>query len=130
MTKQEAKDTTVKVWEHLAEHPEIEYKTDLPDELWNKISGMVSTCPLCELFANDDCEGCPLDTAGERCDEEGSIFDRWVGTSESEYAARKSAASELVGIVAAWKTKKTLRQRKAIMSCATLLRSGAGQRTP
>jgi hypothetical protein len=57
MTKQEAKELSLEVWRYLAEHPEIQMKRYLPDEIWDKIKDMACACPLCEV---NPCHKCPL----------------------------------------------------------------------
>ncbi|MDR1902380.1 MAG: hypothetical protein LBQ88_08900 [Treponema sp.] len=48
MTKQEAKELCLEVWGYLRDHPDVEYKEDLPQELYNCIRRLESSCPLYE----------------------------------------------------------------------------------
>ena len=94
MTKPEAKALTIEVWTYLAEHPEIEYKSDLPDLLYRKIAGLSCQCPLCEVFSFQH-EKCPLLDCSSP-----SPYDRWEYTRVME--VREKAAREIVAIVSAW----------------------------
>ena len=35
-------------------------------------------CQLCDLFRDNDCEGCPLDLVGKNCMDKGSPFYKWT----------------------------------------------------
>ncbi len=67
-----------RVWLYLAEHPNIKRKDYLPKKIYNKIKGMRSECPLCEIYydinPNNPCEICILTP---RCECESSYYMRW-----------------------------------------------------
>ena len=103
MTKREAKRITIKVWTHLAEHPEIARKEDLPINLYDEINSFIADCPLCELFYRKDCEGCPLYNVSKStyCAGVGEVYGRWVNAKEEK--TREESASAIVAKVRAWK---------------------------
>jgi len=110
MTKQEAKELSLEVWQYLAEHPKIDDKSHLPDELFEKIKNLLNWCPLCALFKNKTgiwCQKCPL----ESC-KDGSLYNRWhwascyaykINHKESVITIRQKAAQEIVDKIQAWK---------------------------
>jgi hypothetical protein len=101
MTKKQAKKITLEVWTYLRDHPEIKYKSDLPDKLWYKIKKMVSTCPLCHIFTKKHitiCGNCPLGTELKTgC----PYWKKWCISTTDQY--RTKAASKIVELVKAWK---------------------------
>jgi hypothetical protein len=115
MTKKKAKALTLEVWEYLASHPEIEYKSKLPKRLYSQIKDLDSECPLCEIFDQDffdRCKGCPLKDAGQQCGRSPykSVYDRWCSpsnfsktqTESSLRGIRGRAARKIVNIVKEW----------------------------
>jgi len=110
MTKQEAKELTLEVWQFLEYHPDIEYKHDLPDYLWDKIKYLKDRCPLCSLYMGTDiyrdtCPECPLVS----CVVAGSAFHRWNNAEDyicvknpDPRTIRAEAAREIVDKVEAW----------------------------
>ena len=86
MTKQEAKDLTIEVWEVLADDGEIMEKYEIPIDLYNQIKDLYFECPLCELFNDPElgvkehlinCIGCPLKEAGQQCFSRGDFYSTW-----------------------------------------------------
>lgn len=88
MTEKEARDISIEVWQYLADHPEIEYKQDIPERLWNKISGIRNNCALCKLYIPDDfdedgylnevsCKDCVLCKVGHQCLKTNSYYNVW-----------------------------------------------------
>ena len=55
-----ALDTSIEVWTYLFKHPELSEKYYLPQELFSKIFKEICYYPLCTLFIDDECSGCPL----------------------------------------------------------------------
>ena len=97
MTKQKAKDLTIEVWQYLADHPEIACKRDLPWEILEAVIRCVSQCPLCEMFRDEDCVGCPLGN----CEDAGSNYWNWYNAETDE--DRKKYAQAILCVVKAWK---------------------------
>jgi hypothetical protein len=96
MTFFEAKAITIKVWSYLRDNPHIEYKTDLPDCIYNLIRNRKYQCALCEVFG--DCVGCPLND-GSNCFDDNSLYHEWSSArSDNE---RKNAAAKIVDRVLA-----------------------------
>jgi hypothetical protein len=112
MTKQQAKDLTIKVWEALAADGRIEHKHDLPKKLYAKIQTLKCKCPLCVLFNTDEeddwfrgCSGCPLKEAEHQCHFGKNFYSIWSNlTSSTEERAK--AAQGIVDIVQAWDIKE------------------------
>lgn len=108
MTQKKAKEITLEVWTHLAEHPEIRLKANLPYALYEKIGSLYGECPLCEIFRRNKkeevwCLRCPLSLAGENCLQGESAWGKWVETKKDDTEARKNAALTIVTVVKAWK---------------------------
>ena len=61
LNKKIAKEISIIIWSYLCDHPEIGNKTALPKHLYAKIEHMANKCPLCELYIEGGCFGCPLD---------------------------------------------------------------------
>jgi len=102
MTKQEAKELTIEVWQYLADHPEIYSKIDLPDYLLKQITDCCNHCPLCQVIlrrVDEDCINCPL----ESCDGD-SLFMQWCYAylAGDPIAVRREAAQGIVDAVKAW----------------------------
>ncbi|MCP4648740.1 MAG: hypothetical protein GY853_01490 [PVC group bacterium] len=94
MTKKRAKRLCLEMWKHLRDHPEIEFKEDLPDELYEKISKAEAYCPLCEVCSG--CKECPLGLV-EPCED----YEQWQEAhTEKE---RGEAAGRIVEKVENWK---------------------------
>ena len=95
MTKRQAKDLSLEVWQYLMEHPEIDNKGQLPSKLYKKISRLRAHCPLCEVF-KQDCSGCPLGYCGIY-----SAFDSWTSSMTPE--ARRACATKIYLTIKEWK---------------------------
>jgi hypothetical protein len=102
MTQKEAKKLTLELWRYLAEHPEIMFKKSVPYYLYHKIAILKEMCPLCELFSNKGCSGCPLNMAGEECPDIYSAYTRWRCAKIEDLETRKATAERIVEIVSAW----------------------------
>jgi len=106
-SKKEAKELTIKVWQYLVDHPTIPKKKGLPSYLYDEIAELSFKCPLCELFrfGTITCQGCPLDEAGQNCDE--GAYSEWVsvGGWHGQEDVRKNAAQTIVDIVRAWEVE-------------------------
>jgi hypothetical protein len=107
MTAKEAKEKTLYIWRYIAAHPEIAYKTGLPQEMWLKIAGYVNICPLCAWFLTrsvyEGCRNCPLEDysfSGYIC----GIYQRWRHAKTNE--ERQQAANELVAKVEVWEVEE------------------------
>ncbi len=83
------------MWKYLAEHPEIEFKCHLPNELWQIIFNYVNNCPLCECFEFDPCDLCPLNN----CSDTNALYTKWYRGNQIE---RKQAAEEIVRRIEEW----------------------------
>ena len=119
MTKKEAKELTIKVWEWLRDNPSAKFKGDVPDKLFKQIQDLYHDCPLCGLFNKEmipfskweshNCEGCPLKAAGQQCDSEGeNYFTSWntEECGEAAEAIRRTSATGIVDIVKCWKIEE------------------------
>jgi len=95
LTKQNAKDLTIGVWQYLVDHPKICLKHDLPREILETVAGCACYCPLCTLFGASGCIVCPLGS----CDE-GSSYHRWYNAETEE--ERKMYAQEVLDAVKSW----------------------------
>ncbi len=102
VTKQEAKDIIVETYTHLAEHPEIRSKLELPESRVEELRQFKGHCPLCELFWTPGygCTDCPLKEAGEMCKDKGSAFNLWVNSPDSEI--RSQSAQKIADIAKEW----------------------------
>jgi hypothetical protein len=104
MTRKEAKELTLELWQYLAEHPECFLKSQVEEGLWLKIKGLLNRCPLCKLFQNLICEGCPLMNGIHNCEEWPSPWNRWLYSDDD--STRKKAAERIVEIVSAWEPEQ------------------------
>jgi hypothetical protein len=102
MTQKEAKELSLELWTYLAEHPECYARDRVPDELYSKVKMIEGFCPLCAVFDNCFCTGCPLKIARCKCIGEDSPWSEWVNSSIKETDRRKQAAERIVQIVSAW----------------------------
>jgi len=118
MTKAKAKKDCLLGWNYLKDHPEIEFKCDLPPDLYSIFSEYANDCPLCEYIfytrnklytwknireSENSCDGCPLHeytlpfffSYGE-C----YWYEKWKhATSDKE---RQVTASKIVETVKKW----------------------------
>ncbi len=111
LTKQEAKDLTIKVWKELSEDGTLSKKDMISPELYEKIEHFNRECPLCELFNekltnpykdwDTCCNDCPLKEAGEQCFSEGDIFSLW-SDADCSVEEREGHAQALLNIVEEW----------------------------
>ena len=100
MTKLETKELSLEVWRYFRDHPDINSKSRLPDDLYNKIIYMYNDCPLCEYFVtlcNGSCHFCPLNI-GFACAD--GYFSKWTEAINQE--DRKYAASKIVEMIEGW----------------------------
>jgi hypothetical protein len=95
MTKQEAKEITLTIWQYLADHHEIKNKEDLPGEVFKLISGLSDWCALCHIFHHKVCDYCPLSFKDECYD-----YNRWSRAKTNK--TRKKYAQAIVDKVKAW----------------------------
>ena len=113
MDKSQAKKLSIEVWQHLADHPELYFKTQLPEELYDRIRDLLCECPLCDVFFDGNCAECPLATIKrERYELNGctvnyftdeiGLFTRWNAAAINDTATRKEAAEEIVRRLKAW----------------------------
>lgn len=111
ITKQEAKDLTIKLWEWLADNPD-KYKKASP--YWSSILWFKGHCPLCEVHSlgddvPPDCLKCCLGRHGNGCLEALSPFQRWQDASidyPHSLKTRHEAALEIVIKVAGWNVEE------------------------
>jgi len=107
MTEEKALKLTIDVWHYLATHPELTKKTDLPPNLWNKLMGLTSTCPLCSFYQRyswgENCKRCPLvnilgfsdDFRGD-CMLKGGFYIAWKASSFDNFRVRRDFAEAIV----------------------------------
>jgi hypothetical protein len=106
MTLKEAIELSLEVWGYLVEHPEIECKADLPEELYCKIKRMINRCPLCEyssiVSGKGICKDCPLtfEEKGKliKCGRDRYPYTKWINGNEK---ARKKSATAIVKLLEA-----------------------------
>lgn len=110
LTKKQTKELTLEVWEYLRDNPEIAFKNDLPEELFNKIEYLFLHCPLCELYKNknsNSCKkNCPLNKASNDygcCDGgENDFYQKWcIYTNTNDQ--RQDSASGIVELIKKWR---------------------------
>jgi hypothetical protein len=136
MTEKEAKELSLKVWEYLANNPEISSKNLLPEELKDRLKGNVDKlnlnwCPLCDFFRKDreskSCPGCPLETCREVSLKERSsgvisLYDQWFNpksylkphenNEKNKQIFRKKAALAIFNKINAWEPADGEQQEK------------------
>jgi hypothetical protein len=100
MTQKEAKAVSLEVWQYLAEHPEKCSKYSIPKELLDKVRNFQFACPLCDLFYQNDCDGCPLHSCNG-----GSYFGVW-SEFHNPKAKRQVAAQKIVAAIQAWEPEE------------------------
>ncbi len=103
LTKKEAKKITLEVWRYLWNHPELGHKAAMPKRLYKKIEDLEGDCPLCELFDNASCSGCPL---RDLADEGGDCEDYWDWAMAYNKSQRREAAGRIVNLVEDWETEE------------------------
>ena len=96
MTKSEAKELSLEVWEHLRDCPEIDSKLRLPSELYDKIEPLRDHCPLCDCLERH-CYNCPLKYCGP-----GSDFYVWCNSEVDDKTLRQKAAANIVEKIEDW----------------------------
>jgi rubredoxin len=101
MTKREAKELSLLVWEYLAAHPD-QRKENLPKKIFNKVKEFAHYCPLCEYMNQEklDCANCALGN----CDIAESAFHKW--TFAASELDRQAAAQEIVDKIKAWEVEE------------------------
>jgi hypothetical protein len=113
MTRKEAKELSLEMWQFLAEHPEIVDRSCLPDHLFQKIKGMVKYDPLCDIFPvikfNADmqthtCPGCPLSSVWDSCFDPMRMYDRWLYAFYE--ADRHVAAEKIIRVIESWEVEE------------------------
>jgi hypothetical protein len=88
MFKESIKELCLEVWRYFRDHPEIEFKEDLPEELWLKLLDFLNQCPFCEYFGDrcytiDSEDGCPLNNCGDN-----SYYANWFDAKTNEERAK------------------------------------------
>ncbi len=117
LTKKEAKEKCIKMWEHIAEHiTDKEWRdkayalnddTDVAVKIWTNIElwhdPRLPECYLCEVFPQVGCEDCPLGPNHVQCgDTSGPWYGFYHALDSSKYKRAKKAANRLVEKVRAW----------------------------
>jgi hypothetical protein len=104
MTKQKAKVLSLEVWEYLVNHPAIDSKRDLPEELFKKIDNLISHCPLCEAFINyySCSEDCPLYDCINPASN--NLYNLWCEANTPE--ERRKYAAEMLSLIQAWQPEE------------------------
>jgi hypothetical protein len=106
MTQKEARELSLELWTYLAKHPACRCKGYVPRKLYSKIWLLPAQCPLCEIFNDDGCEGCPLKIAGCGCKRKYSPWYEWAGSAIEETDRRKQAAERIAQIISAWEPEE------------------------
>jgi len=101
----EAMYLTLLVWSYFAKHPEINSKVYLPKKIFDRIKFFRASCPLCSIFREKDCEGCPL----FYCGNSSSDFNKWVFAET--FNSREFHAKNIVKKVLEWNREKGERKR-------------------
>jgi hypothetical protein len=100
MTYKYAKDLTLLKWRFRRDNP----GKRLPENIIAKITILPSGCPLCELFGEADCYGCPLVINDMRCG--AGVFLMWYSACEREdWDAASHYAGEIVNAVEKWEAR-------------------------
>lgn len=109
----EAKEISLKVWTYLRDHPDIQWKEHLPEELYSLIKNMSCYCPLCEYFAygsGGSCTKCPLRTVLDTncgCQDiinNKGLFHKWAYAFSDK--GRALSASRIVARIEKWDAEK------------------------
>jgi len=74
-------------------------KTVRNRKLARACSQHVNGCPMCTLFIENKCIGCPLDVARQNCIQRGSLFDQWSRAGRWE---RKVLAKKMLSVIKSW----------------------------
>lgn len=102
MTKIEALNYTITLWQYLADHPQA-YKRDAILAL-NMSDDWICGCPCCaydEQF-NDlvACSHCPIWTCENRCGTRGEAYDKWLNNPK-DFPLRSASAQQIVDLAKA-----------------------------
>jgi hypothetical protein len=93
----EARELTLRNWRYRRGYP----AKDLPGDIVLKLIGLPSGCPLCSLFGESDCRGCPLVIDLMRCG--AGVFKNWSEAYErKDWDAASYFAGEIVKAVERW----------------------------
>jgi hypothetical protein len=101
MQKAEAKRLSLEVWRYLRDHPDIGYKGDLPNVLWDQIRDFRACCPLCqydEVEGDSDCMLCPLYFYDNKC--AGGEYSTWSSCLSDR--GRRESAAKIVELIEDW----------------------------
>jgi hypothetical protein len=100
MTTKEAKELTLIKWRFRRDYP----TRDLPGNIMERIFTFPSYCPLCSLFGEADCSGCPLLINRLRCG--AGVFKNWCEAFErKDWDAASYFADKIVKTVEKWEVK-------------------------
>jgi hypothetical protein len=125
LTRKKAKEVSIEVWQYLYDHPEIEYKDDLPKNIYEKISISDTECLLCDLYndlhndimllhndimildyiTSSNCKGCPLQCCEYPLDK--GIYSKWRLAETSK--TRKKYAGIILEKIKNWDISKKKR---------------------
>ena len=108
MTKAEAKQLSLEVWQWLVKHPEAPSKASLPSYIYAKIGGLEHCCPLCEVYGSGNhkfrCHECPLGTALGACWSDESVYSVWANAEDRDI--RQEAAQKIVRVLEMWRVEE------------------------
>lgn len=91
------KADAILLWTFLAEHPNIRDKEHLPKAIEAHVERYRFKCPLCQLFINKDCHGCPLSNGTQYgCEQPEAEYFQWHDGSGVNPAA------EVLKAIKAW----------------------------
>lgn len=72
------KADAILLWTFLAEHPDIRDKENLPKAIEARVERYKFKCPLCQLFINRNCHGCPLSNGRQYgCEQPEAEYFQW-----------------------------------------------------
>jgi len=92
MTPKKAKELSLEVWRHLAEHPETKDIITLPKNLLRKWKDSRNTSPLCKVIGYG-CVGCPM---GYKC----KLYSDWTFADDDN--TRQLSAQKIAAAIEAW----------------------------
>jgi hypothetical protein len=105
MNNKEAKELTLIKWRFRRDNP----LKELPRDILVKLVALPQACPLCSLFGDNDCYGCPLVLNRTRCG--AGVFKQWSEAFErDDWDAASYFAGKIVEAVEKWNVFKEAKQ--------------------
>ena len=104
LTRKKAKELSILKWQWFYDHPTKKNFFVLPGDLQDKLKGLNSNCPLCEMyfdhFSNDCFIKCPFMKANQECGTLGSYYLMWIKAKTAK--TRKKYAGFILQIIKDW----------------------------